>query len=817
MSFVFDIRYALRLLGRQRAVSLLIVFTLAMGIGATTAMFSVINGVLLRPLPYPQADQIVQVLWSKAPAENEGEGSSPGNYLDLQRDSHAFSHIAGFFEQPVDLLDGEGDPARIVGSQVTDQYFELLGVQAALGRTFTSATAPQEAGHAAVISDGLWRRRFGARRDVTGHTVRINRQPYTIVGVMPPGFAWPRQSQVWTLAKTDIPDLPIAVQVADPRAVRDVQFFKTLARLKPDVSLVTAQTESHAIARTLEQRFPKENRDLDVTLVRLKERVIGGTRAALLVLLGAVAFVLLIACANVANLLLAKATDRHREMAIRTALGADRGRLVRQLLIESLVLALVGGSLGLLVAYWGSDLLLKLAPQDIPRLNEVAIDARVAAFTFGICLLTGLLFGLAPAFHTSRVTPQDALRDAGGTRGAIGSARGRVTRSALVVAQVALALMLVIGAALMVTSFARLQAEDPGFNTEQVRVVDLSVPQGRYATQAQQAQFYQQVLDRLRGQPIARSLTLAFPMPLSASSANANFHIVGRVLPQGVEAFTSFASIAPDYFRTLGIPLIKGRDFTDRDAAKSPAVAIISQTLARKYFPGEDPLGKRLIFGDDPNDPDSRVTIVGIVGDVKGYGLDKAAPSMLYFPYQQFTMPFMSLMLRTTASPSDIGQAVRAAVAQVDREQPVESVKPLNDIVTNSIAQPRFRTTLLSAFAIAALVLAIVGVYGVLSYAVAQRQRELGIRAALGAEPKDLLKLVISQGLTLTATGVAAGLAGAFALSGFLAGMLYGVRATDLQTMALAALALLAAALLACALPAWRAMRLDPLAALRDE
>jgi predicted permease len=815
MSFAFDIRYALRLLNRQRAASVLIVLTLALGIGATTAMFSVINGVLLRPLPYPAAERIVQVLWGESGGRHS-EGAAPGNYLDLKRDAHAFSQMAGFFEQPLDLLDGEGEPARIVGSQVTDQFFELLGLQAALGRTFTAASARQEAGRAAVISDGLWRRQFGGNPAAVGRTVRINRQPYTIVGVMPPGFAWPRQSEVWTLAKTDIPDFPIAVDVADPRTTRDVGYFKVLARLKPDVTLVRAQAEAHAIGQTLAQRFPRENRDAQINLVALKEYLIGHTRSALLVLLGAVAFVLLIACANVANLLLAKATDRHREMAIRTALGAARDRLVRQLLIESLVLAIVGGSLGLLMAYWGSDLLLTLAPEDIPRLNEVAIDGRVAAFTLGVCVITGLLFGLAPAFHTSRVTPQDALRDAGGTR-AIGSARGRFTRSALVVTQVALALMLVIGAALMVTSFAKLQAEDPGFKSEQVRVVAMALPQGRYATQAQQAQFYEQALAHLRAQPIARTMTLAFPMPLHAENANASFRVDGRPTPEGEEMVTSFASIAPDYFRTLGIPLLRGRDFDDHDTAKAAGSVIISQTMARKYFAGEDPIGKRIIFGDNPKDPNSHVTIVGVAGDVRGFGLDQAPRPMLYFPYRQFTMPFMSLLVRTSASPGDVGQAVRAAVRQVDPDMPVERVETMDEIVSGSIAQPRFRTTLLSAFAVAALVLAVVGVYGVLSYAVAQRQRELGIRAALGAEPSDLLKLVVGHGLKLTATGIAAGLAGAFALSGLLTGMLYGVGATDLRTMALAATALLLAALLACALPARRAMRLDPLAALRDE
>jgi putative ABC transport system permease protein len=819
-SLAFDVRYALRLLIRQRTTSVLILLTLALGIGATTAMFSVIDGVLLRPLPYPGAERIVTVLWGTNGMEGrETDAAAPGNYLDLKHDAQSFAHMAGYFEQPVDLLDGEGDPARLVGSQVTGEFFEVLGVAAAMGRTFTAATAAQEAGRAAVISDGVWRRRFGGSPDAIGRTVRLNRQPYTIVGVMPPGFAWPQQSELWTLTKTDVPDFPIAIESKDPRKERGINYFKVLGRLKPDVSLVHAQTESTAIGQTLAQRFPKENRALQITVASLKERLIAPARTALLVLLGAVAFVLLIACANVANLLLAKATDRHREMAIRTALGANRSRLVRQLLIESLVLALAGGALGLLMAYWGADLLLKLAPRDIPRLDEVSIDRVAAAFTLGVCLLTGLLFGLAPAFHTSRVAPQDALRDAGGTRGAIGSTRARFTRSALVVAQVALALMLVIGAGLMVTSFSRLQAEDPGFNTEQVRVMSLTLPQARYATQVQQAQFYARVLEQLHVNPVVgRNVSLSFPTPLHAENANASFLVDGRDYPnEGQRPTATFASIAPDFFRTLHIPLLRGRDFNDRDETDTPGVIIINQTLARRYFPNEDPIGKVIIFGDNRNDPKSHVTIIGIVGDVRGLGLDKQPPPAFYFPYKQFVMPFMSVMIRSSASATDVTQAIRAAVHETDAQMPIEELRTLDQLVSQTIAQPKFRTTLLSAFAGAALLLAVIGVYGVLSYAVAQRQRELGIRAALGAEPRDLLKLVLGHGLRLTGGGIIAGLAGAFAVSGLLAGLLYGVGTTDLRTIVLATSALLLAALLACVIPGWRAMRLDPLAALRDQ
>jgi putative ABC transport system permease protein len=802
MSFVSDLRYAVRLLVRQRATALLIIITLALGIGATSAMFSVINGVLLRPLPFAAPDRIVQV----------GGLGAPADFLDFTRETATFASIAGYVGQVVDLSDGTGDPERLGGLQVTDQFFDVFGVPAAVGRTFDRAHAANDRGTTVVIGHEMWQRRFGGAASVLGRTVRVNGQPRTIIGVMPAGFAWgeAQENGLWMLASSDIPDSPIEVQ-GELRAARGVNYFQVIARLTPGQTLAHAQGDVDRVARGLAERFPTTNAQRRYTLTQAQEQLVGRLRPALFVLLGAVACVLLIACANVANLLLARAGDRHREMAIRTALGAGRLLLVRQLLFESVVLAVIGGLCGLLVARAGVAVLVALAPQDVPRLNEIGVDRWVVAFTFAICLITGVLFGAAPALQTSRVTPQDVLREAG-TRTVGGGRRARLTRSVLVVSQLALALMLVVGASLMVTSFSRLESVDPGFRSEQVVSVQLPVPMTRYPSPQRQAQFYADVLERLHALPLAHSATVGFPLPLSATNATTSVKIEGRENRPDDKPTAALTLIAPDYFRTLGVPLVQGRDFTAQDSEKAPRVLIVNRAFARKHFPGESALGHRLeAMGNE------KTTIVGVVGDVRGYGLDQEAPPTMYVPYRQLTLPFMGVLVRTSASAGDVAQSLRAIVRQIDPEMPIDDVETLEQVVGKTIAQPKFRTTLLTAFAGAALVLAIVGVYGVISYTVSQRRREMGIRAALGASPVDLLRLVLRQGLILALAGVAAGLLGAFALSGLLKGLLYGVAATDPMTLVSSTAALIAVAILACALPAWRTMRLDPLSALRDD
>jgi predicted permease len=816
MALIADLRYAVRLLTRQRAFSFLIVITLALGIGATSAMFSVINGVLLRPLPYSAPERIVRAFW---PSEEgrQGDGTAPANYLDLKRQTPAFQAVAGYTASlPLDLASGDGDAERTGGAQVTEGFFEVFGVPALRGRTFDPAGVASERGQAAVISYGLWRRRFGSRDDIIDQTLLVNGRKQTIVGVMPERFDWPQGVEVWLLAPMVVPDCPIAFE-GDLLSHRDLGYFQTVARLARGVTIDAAQANAENVMRAVRVRETGPGAKKGVLLVALKESLVGDSRAALLVLLGAVGLVLLIACANVANLLLAKATNRHREMAVRTALGAPRARLVRQLLVESLVLAVIGGLLGLLVAQWGASALLALAPKDIPRLAEVRVDWSVVSFTTIVCLVTGLLFGLAPALQSSRVTPQDVLRDASART--VGTSGAHVTRSTLVVLQMALALMLVTGAALMVTSLSRLQAVDPGFKTEQVITASLPLPATRYPTPTSQWQFYEQVIERPHATPVGASATLVFPMPLRARNASATFQIDGRrTAPGQTQPSAALSAVAPGYFRALSVPFVRGRDFTLQDSEKAPAVAIVNSTFARKHWRTDDAVGKRLDFGDAPSDTDTnKVTIIGIVGDIKGHGLDQAAPPTIYFPFQQFTVPYVSLVLRTTAQPGDVATAIRGVVRQLDPQLPVDAVERLDVTVGETIAQPRFRTLLLATFAGTALLLALVGVYGVISYAVSQRRRELGVRAAMGATPFDLLTLVMKQGLTLTAIGAATGLVGAFVFGRLLNSLLYGVAATDPLTLAASTLTLLIVAAVACALPARRAMRQDPLTALRDE
>jgi putative ABC transport system permease protein len=806
-----DLRYAFRSLSRQRATALLVILTLALGIGATSAMFSVIHGVLLRPLPYDAPERIAQ-LQNFTTQNQEGGSAAAADYLDLVREVKAFDAIAGYIDVVMDLSDGAGDPERLSGLQVTEQFFQVFGIPAALGRTFDAAHANDDRGATVVLSHSLWQRRFAGAPTAIGRTVRINGQTHTIVGVMPAGFETGEGDSLWALSPLDVPEPPLAVD-GDVRKERGVGYFEITARLKPGVTLAAARAEIDRFSQTLAERHPQSNKNRRIRVIPLKDRLVGHLRPALFVLLGAVACVLLIACANVANLLLARAGDRHREMAIRTALGAARSRLVRLLLWESVLLAIAGGLLGLLVAHWGVRILIALAPSDLPRLATVGVDLWVVAFTFGVCVMTGVLFGMAPALQTSRVTPQEVLREAG-TRTA-GGRQARLTRSVLVVSQLALALMLVVGASLMATSFSRLGAVDPGFRSEQVVAVDLPLPIARYASPQRQYQFYGTVLERLRETAVGRTATVAFPQPLQANNASASFRLegaAGAARADGDRGAAAVTSTASGYFRTLGIPLLQGRDFDQRDTEKSPRALIVNRAFARKYFPGQDVIDKQIsITSDKPS------TIVGLVGDVRGFGLDREAPPIVYVPYQQFTLPYMTVLVRTSAGSSEVANTLRGIMRQLDPEMPVDDVETLDHIVHKTIAQPRFRTTLLTAFAVAALGLAVIGVYGVISYTVAQRRREMGIRAALGATPRDLLGLVMRQGLTLAAAGVLAGLAGAFALSGLLSGLLYNVAATDPTTLLAAAAALVSVAAAACAVPAWRTMKLDPLAALRDD
>jgi putative ABC transport system permease protein len=803
-----DVRYALRSLSRAPGFTLVALLTLALGIGGTTAIFSVVDGILLRPLPYPEPSAIVAVSRTSDDS-NEWGGFSAGEYLAYKKAARSFAAIAGMRPDVVDLT-GDTQPVRVDALETTSAFFDVFATGAQLGRTYTDADLPHGP-RIAVISDGFWRRQFGSDPHVVGRAVRLNGIPTTVVGVMPPSFGHPSAADLWMLAPTDVPTSPVAIE-GDPLADREVQYFQVIGRLGPNVSVAQANDDLRRLAEQAVREFPDGPDDVTVSAMPLQERMVGDVRTALLVLLGAVGFVLLIACANVASLLLARGTARRRELAVRTALGAGKGRLIRQLLTESLVLASVGGMLGIIVAYWGVDLLVAVAPESIPRLEDVRLDPRVTVFAVAASAVVGMLFGIVPAFQGARAQVTDALKDGGRT----GTARTR-TQRVLVVAEVALALVLLIGAGLMLTSFARLRAVDPGFTASGLVVVSVPLPQARYSTPAQ-ATFYTQLAERLRENPITARSALGFPTPFSNANASGAYDVVGAPPRSSAERVVAqIGIVTPGYFQTMGIPLLRGRDLSLTDTRDRGGVAIVNQHLAAREWPDQDPIGKRLTLGNDPADSSEWLTVVGVVGDSKRQDLQTAPGPAVYVSHHTFTLPYMSVIVRSGAGEAAIGEAVRAAVRTLDRELPIGDVDAFDHVLARATGQPRFRALLIGSFAVAALLLAGVGLYGLISYTVAQRVPEIGVRLALGATPGQVGRLVLGQGLALAGAGVAVGLVGAVGATRLLEGLLFSVSATDPTVYAGLAALLLTIAALACYLPARRAMRVDPMTALRAD
>ena len=811
-----DLRYGVRALWKSPGFALVSVLVLALGIGANTAIFSVVNAVVLRPLPYADPDRLVAV-WETMPG-NDARAVAPGNFVDWKAQNQSFAQLAAYSNAYLNLTD-EGEPERLSVAAVTTDFFSTLGVAPAAGRTFSPEDEAREEA-VVVLSHGLWQRRFGADARIVGRKLVLDGKPYAIAGVMPRGFAFPERAELWVTGRRGSavsPSLTAQFPQSDLAGSRDIHIYSVVGRLKAGVTAEEALSEMSALAHRLAEDHPETNEGLGASVVLLHRQIVGDVRTTLFVLFGAVALVLLIACTNVANLLLTRATRREREFAIRIALGAGRARLIRQVLIESLLLSLAGGAVGLLVALWGVDLFVSLSPGDIPRLSEVGVDARLLVFTLLVSSATGMGFGLLPALQATRLDPQHSLRE-GGTKATEGRRRRRA-RSLLVVSEIALAQVLLVGAGLLMLSFLRLQAVDPGFRAENVLTARVALSPAKYSDRAKKVAFYDQALERLNALPGVRSAGLVMNLPLSGANMNRGFTVEGRPAPRPGENVTvDYQVVSPDYFRTMGIAVLRGRAFNDADTIEAPRAALISESMARKYFSGEDPLGKRIAFGD-ADEPESWRTIVGVVGDVRHASIDAPPFPGAYTLYRQDeeSWPRVAFVVRSDTDPAALASAVRREILAVDPQQPVSNVQTMEETLAASIKRPRFVTALLGVLASVALALAVVGIYGLMSYTVTERTREIGIRMALGAQGRDVLRLIVGHGLLLTLAGVGVGVAGALVLTRLMSKLLYGVGATDPAAFVGVALLLACVSLLACYVPARRATKVDPMVALRYE
>src|SRR5262245_19775081 len=801
-----DLRYSARILSKKPGFTLITVLTLALGIGANTAIFSVVNAVLIRAFPYKDADRLV-IVWETR--QGEQNTVSPANFFDWQEQNSVFEGMAGYADTRVTLIDnsgaGDNTPEEIPAQRTTANLFSVLGVNALLGRTFSPEDGRPGQNNVVVVSYGLWQNRFGGNPQVIGRKVSLGAVEHTVIGVLPPDVKW----HVRKFSVTgQIADLWVPVITTAMKQQRG-RFIGVVARLKPNITLPQARAEMGAVAGRLAEQYKQFNSGFGTDVVPLRQQFAGEIRRALLILMGAVGLVLLIACANVANLMLARAAARQKEIAVRTAMGASRGRIVRQLLTESLLLSLMGGVVGLLLAWWGTAALVSLSPPELGNFQNVEISAPVLGFTFVVAMLTGIIFGLVPAFDASNINLNDTLKEAG--RSLAGSMRSRRLRNALVVAEIALALVLLLGAGLLVRSFLRLQGVDTGYNARNVLTMRVTLPRARYDQDSKIVSFFTQAIERIQTLPGVEAAGAINHTPFLGLGTQEGFSIEGRPKPApGQPQYTTGICVTDDnFFRTLQIPLIRGRLFTVQEVREKRNVVVINEALARKYFPNEDPLGQRISSWTVPNE------IIGIVGDAKHKDLDKETGPMSYWPIVQFPYGYMTFVLRTRGDAAAVAAAARKVIHTLDPQQSVGDVRTLDNLVGNSIAGRRFNTLLLVVFAVVALLLSVGGIYGVMSFAVSQRTHELGVRVALGARSRNVLKLVIGQGMKLALVGVAVGLFAAFGLTRFLQNMLFEVSATDPSMFTAVAAILAAVALLACYLPARRATKVDPLVALR--
>jgi putative ABC transport system permease protein len=803
-----DLRYGLRMLLKNKGFTAVAVLALALGIGANTAIFSLVNGVLLRPLPFPDAERIIYIEGKNPATAGVTEGNiSFLDFTDWSQQTDLFASTAAYWTGTANFGADGAEPERVPRAGVTTGFFSVLGVQPVLGRTFVPEDDKGWPQSVAIISHGLWKRRFGSDPAIVGKLVPMSSIPLTIIGVMPPGFEYPEQTQVWVTSAVNLADEP-----------RDNRVWSAIARLNNGVDLKQAQTRLSAINAQLDKQFHETNKGWDVFLSTLHERLVRDVKPSLLALLGAVGFVLLIACANVANLLLARSASRQKEIAIRAAMGASRRRILWQMLTESVLLSAIGGVTGLVLSIWLTDLLMSMLPEGAPRLEQIGIDYRVLTFALGVSALTGILFGIVPALQASKLDVTSALKEGG--RSGEGHRRTSA-RSLLMIGEVALSLMLLVGAGLLIKSFLRLQEVRPGFNAHNVLTANLSLPGAKYKDQ-QFVEFFRQLKERLEAVPGVQAAGGSVNLPLDASgyAIGRGFIPEGRPLTVDENRDAMFSTITGDYFRALQIPLLSGRTFEPRDNADGPKVVIINEITAKHHFGSPTAaIGKRLsiwsAFRGHRRDEKFMREIVGVVGDTKTGSLTGGGGAQIYVPHAQDSQwNFMGLVIRTAGDPAAFATTLRREVQALDKDQPIYNVRTMDDVVANSLGTRRVSMQLFAVFAIAALLLAAIGIYGVMAYSVTQRTREIGIRMALGAQRSDVLTLVIRQGLRLTVIGVVIGLGGAFVLTRLIANLLFEVAATDPLTFVAIPMLLLFVALVACYLPARRAARLDPTVAL---
>ena len=809
-SLAQDLRYGLRMLRKSPGFTAVAVLPLALGIGANTAIFSVVYAVVLKPLPYANSEQLFNVFEVQPQQGVRGTGWSYANFAELREQNSVFSEMTGSQHHQLTLT-GRDEPSVVNTSVVTAELFSAFGEKPLAGRVFFSDDGKPGAPPVVILSENLWRGSFGADPSLIGSSINLDKRSYTVIGIMPSAFRFPQlteSEQLW---------IPL---VQDPlfgswMERRGGHWLQVTGRLKPGVSVTQAQTELDGIGARLAKTFPAENNGWAIRMVPLQEMIVENAKTPLLVLLGAVGLVLLIACANIANLLLTRATSRAREIAVRTALGAGRARIVRQLLSETAVLGLLGGVTGIALAYWGVQGLSSLLPSSLPRVNAIRVDNLVMGFALLLSAIVSCAFGLAPALFAANSDLQSSLREGGGRSGE--SRKRRRARSFLAAGEIALAMVLLVAAGLLLRSFSKLTSVSPGFDVRHIVKADISLPQFQYSTPQQWTAFSDELLARIQAEPGLQDSAVAVPRPIADGCVNLAFDIVGTPpLSAGASRTASYVSVSPDYFRVMGIPLLSGRFFDRRDILSSPRVTLISKTMARLYFPNQDPLGKQLIFGFPPGSGAMR-EIVGIVGDVRDVSLGEDPGPMMYVPYAQAPFWGANVVVKSTLSPSSVAAAIRQEVQKMDKDLPVTDVETMPDIMETSLAQPRFRTFLLGVFAAMALVLAATGIFGVISYSVSCRTNEIGIRVALGASRSSILSMVLRESLVLTFAGMALGVPCALAASQLLGHLLFNVSANDPATLAAVACTLAAVATLAGYIPARRAMRVDPMVALRYE